>query len=441
MTAPPSRRAKRGRGEEEQQQAAEEPAEKDGEEQEEGGAGAGGKRASGRSTRSAPKAAPKSPAKATKAVSKTAGKGGGKGSQVPAAAAGKGKDKAATKKGAVSSRSRRSKNDDPEEEEEGGGGKDDNDEDDEGKQEASSSQASSSQSSTSTRRGGAKKPGESGASSDGAADAKKSAVKKPKLLFTNCAVTAAGKKEMAKIGATETANVAQATHVVASSTKDKMPFKRSAKVMAAISFCPRIVDMAWLVESAAAGVALDEDAYIVRSPEAEERYGFKMDAALADKSKVLAGLSVHCTEVPKGVKAPPPDDMKLIVESAGKSHPSGGREGRQAGRQCFVLFFQKVVVYLGSSSPLPCPLPSRPPRWKVGGESRPPIEGGAVVAARGVVRRGRRRQRERGGELARGGGAGTRGRHRHARVRLRRGDAQVARHRPAPRRGVFVEVI
>ena len=42
-----------------------------------------------------------------------------------------------------------------------------------------------------------------------------------------------------------------------------------------------------------------------------------MDDALADKTKVLAGLAVYCTEVPKNVKVPPSADMKLIVESAG----------------------------------------------------------------------------------------------------------------------------
>ena len=76
--------------------------------------------------------------------------------------------------------------------------------------------------------------------------------------------------------------------------------------------------MAWLIDSAAAGYPLAEEQYIIRSSDAESRYGFKMDEAIVDKRKCLTGLSVFCTEVPKQVKVPPPADMRLIVESAGE---------------------------------------------------------------------------------------------------------------------------
>ena len=94
-----------------------------------------------------------------------------------------------------------------------------------------------------------------------------------KVLFTNVEVTVEGKKCLAAIGAVAVDDVAAATHVVAAALKEGRPFKRSTKVMAAISLTPYILDMAWLVESAAAGmgVALAEGPYVIRDPAVEAK--------------------------------------------------------------------------------------------------------------------------------------------------------------------------
>ena len=151
-----------------------------------------------------------------------------------------------------------------------------------------------------------------------AAEGPKSSVKAPKVLFTNVEITAAGKKQLASIGASLVDDPRVATHLVCAAAAQQLPFKRSVKVMASLSCgVQHAVDLKWLVESAAAGAPLDEAAYAVQDAAAEAKYGFKMADALASTAKVFQGLAVYCAPAPPGAKVPSPPDLQLIVECAG----------------------------------------------------------------------------------------------------------------------------
>jgi hypothetical protein len=138
------------------------------------------------------------------------------------------------------------------------------------------------------------------------------------VLFTNVEITAAGKKQLASIGASLVDDPRLATHLVCAAAAQQLPFKRSVKVMASLSCgVQHTVDLKWLVESAAAGAPLDETAYAVKDAAAEAKYGFHMADALASNEKVFQGLAIYCAPAPPGAKVPSPQDLQLIVECAG----------------------------------------------------------------------------------------------------------------------------
>jgi hypothetical protein len=138
------------------------------------------------------------------------------------------------------------------------------------------------------------------------------------VLFTNVEITAAGKRQLAAIGAALVDDPKAATHLVCAAAAQHLPFKRSVKVMASLGCGVRhAVDLAWLVASAAAGGPLDEASFAVADAAAEAKYGFCMARALASDAKVLEGFALFCAPAPPGAKLPSPQDLQLIVECAG----------------------------------------------------------------------------------------------------------------------------
>jgi len=114
-----------------------------------------------------------------------------------------------------------------------------------------------------------------------------------------------------------------ATHVIASDGRQSI--KRTPKLMIAINKTPNIVTLDWLTESAKTGKVLPcDDFLILDDKKAEEKYGFNMATTvdrikcnLENKTPLLDGKKVYVCDGVAGDKAPPMDELKLIVEAAG----------------------------------------------------------------------------------------------------------------------------
>ena len=86
----------------------------------------------------------------------------------------------------------------------------------------------------------------------------------------------------------------------------------------------RIVHMNWLIQSAKARDALPCNDFLLNDKEAEEKYNFKMRALLQGGDKLrsknrclLSGYGVYVCSGVAGNKAPPEEELKLIVDAAG----------------------------------------------------------------------------------------------------------------------------
>lgn len=113
-----------------------------------------------------------------------------------------------------------------------------------------------------------------------------------------------------------------ATHVIASDGKH--PFRRTPKLMIALNKTANIVKLSWLVESAKASKLLPCEDYFIVDAKAESQYDFcmvqtldKARANLTEGSPLLHGIFVYVCKGVAGNKAPPENELKLIVEAAG----------------------------------------------------------------------------------------------------------------------------
>jgi len=90
---------------------------------------------------------------------------------------------------------------------------------------------------------------------------------------------------------------------------------RTVKFLSAISVVHHIVTPLWIEDSNKAGTLLDETAYLLKDPESEECFGFKLDVSMqrSRTRKVFQGLKFFVT--PNITPSPVP--MKEIIECAG----------------------------------------------------------------------------------------------------------------------------
>jgi hypothetical protein len=124
-------------------------------------------------------------------------------------------------------------------------------------------------------------------------------------------------KELAKInkleglGAEMTEDVSKCTHLV---TAGKI--LRTVKMLTAIcAGCENVVTFDWVTESLRAGKLLPAQQWAVQDAETEKKWQFRLAASLerAREARLFAGMTFFCTEN----SAPPPDQLKEIIESGG----------------------------------------------------------------------------------------------------------------------------
>ena len=118
-------------------------------------------------------------------------------------------------------------------------------------------------------------------------------------------------------------DAATATHVIAGD--DETSLRRTPKLMIGICRTSKVVHMNWLIQSAKAREALPcNDFLLLNDKEAEAKYDFKMRASLQRGDKLrsknrflLSGYGVYVCSGVAGNKAPPEEELKLIVDAAG----------------------------------------------------------------------------------------------------------------------------
>lgn len=125
-----------------------------------------------------------------------------------------------------------------------------------------------------------------------------------------------------------------ATHVICSDGKEQM--RRTPKLLIGICNTSNLLTSKWLVDSALKRAALPVQNYLVLNDKAfEKKHKFKMRTALANSDRfrqnnttLLAGRDVFiCKGVP-GNKAPPENELKLIVHAAGGNWLSRSPRGK-----------------------------------------------------------------------------------------------------------------
>jgi hypothetical protein len=118
-------------------------------------------------------------------------------------------------------------------------------------------------------------------------------------------------------------DAASATHVIAGD--DEVSLRRTPKLMIGICVTSNIVHMDWLTQSAKKREVLPcKDFLLLSDKVAEKKYQFKMRDTLTagrrmqDEGRtLLGGKSVYVCKGVAGNKAPPENELKLIVEAAG----------------------------------------------------------------------------------------------------------------------------
>ncbi|KAI9292249.1 BRCT domain-containing protein [Neoconidiobolus thromboides FSU 785] len=129
------------------------------------------------------------------------------------------------------------------------------------------------------------------------------------LLFTGVKPTTIEKRKIKNLGVKITDSIYEFTHLIASSAN------RTFKLLCAINGGKYIVYMQWLLDSIEKGKLLDENKYIIKDPQTEKKYQFRLKESLlrAKKDKVFKNYEFACTPQAK----PNPNDLKDIVELGG----------------------------------------------------------------------------------------------------------------------------
>jgi hypothetical protein len=115
----------------------------------------------------------------------------------------------------------------------------------------------------------------------------------------------------------------RATVVIAGDKTSSM--RRTPKLMIGMCNTGSIVDLRWLVESGKAQRALPPEDFLLKDDkEAEDKYSFSMHTSInrakqlrSNNEKVFSGWSVHVCRGVAGNKAPPQEELKLIVQQSG----------------------------------------------------------------------------------------------------------------------------
>lgn len=147
-----------------------------------------------------------------------------------------------------------------------------------------------------------------------------------RVIITGITVTEKHRKMVKAINATliETADkAATATHAIAGD--GKVALRRTPKLMICLCKTANILDMKWLTQSAKVKRGLNCDAFLLLGEkEAEKTYNFLMEETLKSgidvrkqRGGLLGGLSVYFSKGVAGNKAPPENELSLIVHAAG----------------------------------------------------------------------------------------------------------------------------
>jgi hypothetical protein len=126
-------------------------------------------------------------------------------------------------------------------------------------------------------------------------------------------------------------DAAMATHVIAAEGKaetnedDEPSFKRTSKLMIGICCTENVVHLDWLIKSAKGRNVLGVNEFLLlRDRAAEKKYNFNMRDSLRRRKEMrmsettlLGGWGVYVCHGVANNKAPPENELKLIVEAAG----------------------------------------------------------------------------------------------------------------------------
>lgn len=120
-----------------------------------------------------------------------------------------------------------------------------------------------------------------------------------------------------------------ATHLIAGEKGSTL--LRTPKLMIGLCVTSNVVSIDWLLQSAMKNTVLPaQDYLLLRDRKAEKRYNFSMrktlqrgDLLRKRGATLLEGRSVYVCKGVAGKKAPPTEELKLIVEAAGGIWLSG----------------------------------------------------------------------------------------------------------------------
>lgn len=145
----------------------------------------------------------------------------------------------------------------------------------------------------------------------GAKSSKRRRKHAPHILFTGVTPTQKDLQAIKKLGGLVVESVKDATHLVT----DKV--HRTVKFLSALASGVHIISMQWIAESQKAKTFLEEDAFILKDEQAEQKFNFSLreslkrrTALLDDDKKIFTGYQFFITPNTK----PGPADMKQILE-------------------------------------------------------------------------------------------------------------------------------
>jgi len=147
-----------------------------------------------------------------------------------------------------------------------------------------------------------------------------------RIIITGIGVTAKHKKMVQAIDGVLVEKVEDAitaTHAIAGDGKTAL--RRTPKLMICLCKTSNILDLKWLTDSAKAKKALNPNDYLLlNDKQAEKSYDFIMSETLengksvrSERGGLLGGWSIHFCKGVAGKKAPPENELRLIVGAAG----------------------------------------------------------------------------------------------------------------------------
>ena len=134
-----------------------------------------------------------------------------------------------------------------------------------------------------------------------------------------------------------------ATHVIAGD--DNSSLRRTPKVMIGICKTSNIVHMNWLLSSARKRKPLPSREFLLLNDvKAETAYGFKMLDTISNGTQMrqegkslLNGKAIVVCQGVAGNKAPPLNELKLIVEAAGGQWATASALGKLQAAQAIII--------------------------------------------------------------------------------------------------------